>query len=156
VDEPNFVDVVSVRQRAKDRQLPEHMLVGTRPADHADLDVLERRLALEVDRAVLEHEHAVGEDIHGASDSAVHPPGEQSPGTDDAPACSAHDPSGHQSGCDRRRGNHMWYGLGLIYLALLVTLGVITLRKGHGWLFFFGIFFPVLWLVGAIMRPARA
>src|SRR5437764_579191 len=32
----------------------------------------------------------------------------------------------------------MWYGLGLIYVALLVTLGVMTLRKGHGWLFFFG------------------
>jgi hypothetical protein len=50
----------------------------------------------------------------------------------------------------------MWWGIGLgvLYLALLVSLGVMTLRKGHGWLFFFGIFFPVLWLVGAIMRPA--
>lgn len=47
----------------------------------------------------------------------------------------------------------MWYGLGLIYLALLVTLGVITLRKGHGWLFFFGIFFPILWIFGAFMSP---
>jgi hypothetical protein len=50
----------------------------------------------------------------------------------------------------------MWYGLGLIYVALLVTLGVLTLRNGHGWLFFFGIFFPVLWIIGAIMRPVRA
>jgi hypothetical protein len=33
---------------------------------------------------------------------------------------------------------------------------VITLRKGHGWMFFFGIFFPVLWLIGALMRPASA
>jgi hypothetical protein len=29
-----------------------------------------------------------------------------------------------------------------------------TLRKGHGWLFVFGIFFPILWLIGAVMRPA--
>src|SRR5436189_288230 len=49
----------------------------------------------------------------------------------------------------------MWYGLGLIYVALLVTLGVLTLRNGHGWLFFFGIFFPVLWIIGAINRPVR-
>lgn len=49
----------------------------------------------------------------------------------------------------------MWWGLGLLYVALLVTLGVMTLRNGHGWLFFFGIFIPILWLVGAIMRPAR-
>jgi hypothetical protein len=52
----------------------------------------------------------------------------------------------------------MWWGIGLgiLYLALLVSLGVTTLRKGHGWLFFFGIFFPVLWLIGAIMQPANA
>jgi hypothetical protein len=54
----------------------------------------------------------------------------------------------------------MWWGIGIggfiLYLIILVTLGVATLRKGHGWLFFFGIFFPVLWLIGAIMRPAPA
>ena len=51
----------------------------------------------------------------------------------------------------------MWYGIGsgiALYVILLITLGVITLRKGHGWLFFFGIFFPLLWLIGAVMRPA--
>ena len=54
----------------------------------------------------------------------------------------------------------MWWGIGIggfiLYAIILVTLGVTTLRKGHGWLFFFGIFFPVLWLIGAIMRPAPA
>ena len=37
----------------------------------------------------------------------------------------------------------MWWGIGfggLLYVVLLVTLGVMTLRNGHGWLFFFGIF----------------
>jgi hypothetical protein len=50
----------------------------------------------------------------------------------------------------------MYYGIGLgvLYLAILVTLGVTTLRKGHGWIFVIGIFIPVFWLVGALMRPA--
>ena len=50
----------------------------------------------------------------------------------------------------------MWYGVGfgaLLYFVLLVTLGVMTLKNGHGWLFFLGIFFPFLWIIGAIMRP---
>jgi hypothetical protein len=38
-------------------------------------------------------------------------------------------------------------------VVLLITLGVMTLRNGHGWMFVLGIFFPILWIVGAIMRP---
>jgi hypothetical protein len=37
----------------------------------------------------------------------------------------------------------------------LIFLGIRTLRNGHGWMFFFGIFFPLLWLIGALMQPAR-
>ena len=51
----------------------------------------------------------------------------------------------------------MWWGLGfgaILYIVLLITLGVMTLRKGHVLLFIFGIFIPLLWLIGAIMRPA--
>ena len=50
----------------------------------------------------------------------------------------------------------MWYyGLGaVIYIALMLTCGIITLRNGHGWMFIFGIFIPILWIIGAIMRPA--
>ena len=51
----------------------------------------------------------------------------------------------------------MWWGIGFggffLYVILLVVLGVRTLRNGHGWLFFFGIFVPFLWLIGALMRP---
>jgi len=50
----------------------------------------------------------------------------------------------------------MWWGIGigaLIYFVLLVWLGVRTLRNGHGWLFFLGIFLPILWIFGAFMRP---
>jgi hypothetical protein len=49
---------------------------------------------------------------------------------------------------------YLWISFGALYLVLLVTLGVMTLRNGHGWLFFFGIFFPLLWIVGAVMAPA--
>jgi hypothetical protein len=28
-----------------------------------------------------------------------------------------------------------------------------TLRKGHGFMFFFGIFLPIFWIIGAIMPP---
>lgn len=50
----------------------------------------------------------------------------------------------------------MWYGIGFgvaIYLVLLVTCGVLTLRNGHGWMFVFGIFLPIFWIIGAVMRP---
>jgi ABC-type multidrug transport system permease subunit len=51
----------------------------------------------------------------------------------------------------------MWWfiGGGILYLVLLFTLGFMTLRNGHGWMFFLGIFLPLLWLIGAFMRPAR-
>ena len=53
----------------------------------------------------------------------------------------------------------MWWGVGilgfLLYITILVTLGLTTLRTGHSWLFVFGIFFPILWLSGAVMRPAQ-
>ena len=54
----------------------------------------------------------------------------------------------------------MWWGIGIgggiLYLALLFTLGLMTLRGGHGWMFFLGIFVPVFWLIGALMRPTDA
>jgi hypothetical protein len=41
-----------------------------------------------------------------------------------------------------------------LYLLLLFTLAVITLRKGHWVIGIIGIFIPLLWIVGAIL-PAR-
>jgi hypothetical protein len=43
--------------------------------------------------------------------------------------------------------------LAVLYLTLFVALGVNTFRKGHYVLFFVGIVFPVLWIVGALMEP---
>ena len=52
----------------------------------------------------------------------------------------------------------MWWGIGIggviLYLVLLFFLGIRTLRNGHGWMFFLGIFFPLLWVFGAFMQPA--
>ena len=51
----------------------------------------------------------------------------------------------------------MWWGIGIggafLYLIVAFTLGLMTLRNGHGWMFFFGIFLPILWIFGAFMRP---
>ena len=51
----------------------------------------------------------------------------------------------------------LWTLLAVLYIALFVSLGMATFRKGHQVLFWVGIIFPVLWIVGAIMPPtARA
>jgi hypothetical protein len=52
----------------------------------------------------------------------------------------------------------MWWGVGfaaILYLVLIFTLGVMTLRKGHWVMFIFGIFLPIFWLIGAVIPPAR-
>ena len=43
---------------------------------------------------------------------------------------------------------------GIIYFILLVTLGILSIRKGHWVMFIIGIFFPLFWLIGALL-PAR-
>ena len=48
----------------------------------------------------------------------------------------------------------LWITLVTVYLIALVWLGLATLRNGHVWLFVFGIFFPLLWIVGAMMNPS--
>ena len=50
----------------------------------------------------------------------------------------------------------LWILLGVLYLTALFVLGLATLRKGHTALFWFGILFPFLWIVGALMRPTPA
>lgn len=52
----------------------------------------------------------------------------------------------------------MWYwggGLAILYVVLLITLGIITIRKGHWVMFILGFFLPLFWIIGAVMRPAR-
>ena len=50
----------------------------------------------------------------------------------------------------------LWIAIVVVYLSLFVALGLATLRKGHTALFILGIFFPLLWIVGAVMQPTPA
>jgi hypothetical protein len=44
---------------------------------------------------------------------------------------------------------------GLIYVVLLITLGIMCIRKGHWVMFVIGIFIPLFWIIGALMPPAQ-
>jgi hypothetical protein len=54
-----------------------------------------------------------------------------------------------------RMSTFLWIVLVAIYLTALISLGAMTLRKGHTLLFIVGIIFPILWVVGAVMAPTR-
>jgi hypothetical protein len=47
----------------------------------------------------------------------------------------------------------LWILLATLYVIAVFTLGLTTLRKGHTVLFWVGIIFPLLWIVGALMQP---
>src|SRR5262249_28970308 len=64
-----------------------------------------------------------------------------------------------QLGRNTFAGGTMWWGIGfgaLLYIVLLVTLGVMTLRKGHWVMFILGLFLPIFWLIGAVIPPTAA
>jgi hypothetical protein len=49
----------------------------------------------------------------------------------------------------------LWIGLwAAIYFVLMITLGILSIRKGHWVMFLVGIIFPIFWLIGALM-PRR-
>src|ERR1700675_1388522 len=76
--------------------------------------------------------------------------------SDDAHLCSGRHTRVATPNLRLAKGGTMWWGIGIgggiLYLIGAFTLGLMTLRNGHGWMFFFGIFFPVLWIFGAFMR----
>lgn len=39
----------------------------------------------------------------------------------------------------------------VIYFLLMVTLGIMSIRKGHWVMFIIGIFLPLFWLIGALL-----
>jgi len=43
---------------------------------------------------------------------------------------------------------------GAIYIVLLITLGIISIRKGHWVMFIIGLFIPLFWIIGALL-PRR-
>ena len=48
-----------------------------------------------------------------------------------------------------------WIITGTIYLVLVITLGVMSVRKGHWVMFIIGFFLPFFWLIGALMPSRR-
>ena len=54
----------------------------------------------------------------------------------------------------------MWWGIGgglmILWIVLIITLGITTLRKGHWLLFILGIFLPLFWIIGAVIPPKAA
>jgi len=50
----------------------------------------------------------------------------------------------------------LWILLRALYLTLFVLLGLATFRKSHYVLFFIGIVFPVLWIIGALLGPTQS
>jgi hypothetical protein len=50
--------------------------------------------------------------------------------------------------------NEMAFIFGIIYIVLLITLGIMSIRKGHWVMFIIGLFIPLFWLIGALM-PRR-
>jgi hypothetical protein len=41
----------------------------------------------------------------------------------------------------------------VIYFVLIITLGIMSIRKGHWVMFIIGIFLPFFWLIGALLPP---
>ena len=48
----------------------------------------------------------------------------------------------------------LWIVFATLYLVAMFVLALARLRKGPYWLFGFGIIFPLLWVVGALIAPA--
>ena len=46
--------------------------------------------------------------------------------------------------------------LGVLYVILLLTLGIMCIRKGHWIMFIVGIFIPLFWIIGALMPPTES
>lgn len=45
--------------------------------------------------------------------------------------------------------------MAVLYLVLVLTIAVLTFRKGHWVLGLLGFIFPILWLIGAILPSRR-
>ena len=49
----------------------------------------------------------------------------------------------------------LWIGLwAAIYFVLMITLGILSIRKGHWVMFLVGLILPIFWIIGALL-PAR-
>jgi hypothetical protein len=44
----------------------------------------------------------------------------------------------------------------VLYVVLLITLGITSIRKGHWVMFIIGLAVPLFWVIGALMPPTVA
>jgi hypothetical protein len=49
----------------------------------------------------------------------------------------------------------IYIGAGILWFILLITLGILTLRKGHWVMFIIGLFLPLFWVIGAVIPRVR-
>ena len=50
----------------------------------------------------------------------------------------------------------LWLLLAIAYIVVLTVFGLATWNKGHIVLFFVGFFLPILWIVGALLKPTNS
>jgi hypothetical protein len=43
----------------------------------------------------------------------------------------------------------------VLYLVLMITLGILSIKKGHWVMFLIGFFLPIFWLIGALLPSRR-
>jgi hypothetical protein len=43
----------------------------------------------------------------------------------------------------------------VLYILLLITLGILSIRKGHWVMFLIGLFLPIFWIIGALLPSRR-
>jgi hypothetical protein len=46
-------------------------------------------------------------------------------------------------------------GFGILYFVLFLSLGIMSIRKGHWIMFIVGVFIPIFWFIGALMPSRR-
>jgi hypothetical protein len=59
------------------------------------------------------------------------------------------------AGTRKERVMILWLLLSFVYIALCITLGLMTFRARHYVLFAAGFILPLLWLVGAMISPRQ-
>ncbi len=70
-------------------------------------------------------------------------PGQGSPG------------SPEPNGAESMSGTGWAISMAILYVVLLVTVAILTFRKGHWVLGLIGFVFPILWLIGAVLPSRR-
>ena len=50
----------------------------------------------------------------------------------------------------------LWILLGVVYVACWIYFGLAAVRNGHYWMFWIGLFIPIVWIIGALIARPNA